>query len=206
MSGDIRELEAAAAAGHADARMALAVYAYRIAGAVSAMAASLGGLDAVAFYESASAAGVRRAVCARLGFLGVELDDDLNQGDPVDADVSTATSAVRVLVVAAREAHRRPRGARGSCVHSSSSSGRQFTMLDVVTPPLRAVATASFEMGEPGDGCASEFNTTCTPAAILADVCRRQIEAIGKSLTSIATSVSIATAYTSSRSRAFSGR
>ena len=105
LSGDIRELEAAAAAGHADARMALAVYTYRIAGAVSAMAASLGGLDVVAFTAGVGehSAGVRRAVCARLGFLGVELDDDLNQGDPVDADVSTATSAVRVLVVAARE-------------------------------------------------------------------------------------------------------
>ena len=105
LSGDIRELESAAAAGHADARMALAVYTYRIAGAVSAMAASLGGLDAVAFTAGVGehSAGVRRAVCARLGFLGVELDDDLNQGDPVDADVSTATSAVRVLVVAARE-------------------------------------------------------------------------------------------------------
>jgi len=105
LSGDIRALEAAAAAGHGDARMALAVYTYRIAGAVSAMAASLGGLEAVAFTAGVGehSAGVRRAVCARLGFLGVELDDDLNQGDPVDADVSIATSAVRVLVVAARE-------------------------------------------------------------------------------------------------------
>ena len=128
LSGDIRALEAAAAAGHADARMALAVYTYRIAGAVSAMAASLGGLDAVAFTAGVGehSAGVRRAV--RLGFLGVELDDDLNQGDPVDADVSTATSAARVLVVAARVSfHRRSRGAecssRGRDARESHDSG-----------------------------------------------------------------------------------
>ena len=79
--GDIRELESAAAAGHADARMALAVYTYRIAGAVSAMAASLGGLDAVAFGRSRRAFRGRASSRVRTPrLLGVELDDDLNQG------------------------------------------------------------------------------------------------------------------------------
>jgi acetate kinase len=105
LSGDIRDLEAAAAAGHSDARVAIDVYTYRIAGAVSAMAVALGGVDALAFTAGVGehAAGVRRAVCARLGFLNVELDEDLNEGNPTDADVATATSAVRVLVIAARE-------------------------------------------------------------------------------------------------------
>ena len=100
------------------------------------MAASLGGLDAVAFTAGVGehSAGVRRAVCARLGFLGVELDDDLNQGDPVDADVSTATSAVRVLVVAAREeliVARAVRGAswRGRDVRESHDSRSVRTLV-----------------------------------------------------------------------------
>ena len=46
---------------------------------------------------------MRRAVCARLDFLTVELDDTLNESDPTNADVAAPTSAVRVLVVAARE-------------------------------------------------------------------------------------------------------
>ncbi|HEU5490666.1 MAG TPA: acetate/propionate family kinase [Gaiellaceae bacterium] len=105
LSGDVRDLEAAAAAGHSNAGVALAVFTYRIAGAVAAMAASLGGLDVLAFTAGVGehSASVRRAVCARLGFLNVELDDDLNDGDPTDADVATPNSAVRVLVVAARE-------------------------------------------------------------------------------------------------------
>jgi acetate kinase len=104
LSGDVRELEVAAL-GHEGARVALAVYAYRIAGAVASMAASLGGLDALAFTAGVGehSAGVRGAVCTRLGFLNVELDDDLNDGEPVDTDIAAPTSAVRVLVVAARE-------------------------------------------------------------------------------------------------------
>ena len=105
LSGDIRALERAEAAGHADAGVALAVYTYRIAGAVSAMAAALGGVDALAFTAGVGehSAGVRRAVCARLGFLNVELDNDLNESDPLDADVATPTSPVHILVVASRE-------------------------------------------------------------------------------------------------------
>ena len=45
---DLRELEVAAS-GDETAQLALDVYTYRIAGAVAAMCAALGGLDAVAF-------------------------------------------------------------------------------------------------------------------------------------------------------------
>ena len=85
-------------ADNESARLALAVYTYRIAGAVAAMAASLGGLDALVFTAGVGehSAGVRAAVCARLGFLSVELDDDRNESDPRDADVATPTSAVRL--------------------------------------------------------------------------------------------------------------
>ena len=105
LSGDIRELEAAAAADHSGAQLALAVYTHRIAGAVAAMAASLGGLDAVVFTAGVGehSAGIRRDVCARLGFLNVELADDANEGDPTDTDVASPESPVRVLVVTARE-------------------------------------------------------------------------------------------------------
>jgi acetate kinase len=104
MSGDVRELEAASP-DHEGARLALSVYAHRIAGAVAAMAASLGGLDALVFTAGVGehSAGVRAAVCARLGFLGVELDDVQNERGVPDADVASGESSVRVLVIAARE-------------------------------------------------------------------------------------------------------
>jgi acetate kinase len=104
LSGDVRELEAAAPKDER-ARLALAVYTHRIAGAVAAMTASLGGLDALVFTAGVGehSPGVRAAVCARLAFLRVELDADLNERAAPDVDVATSRSAVRVLVIAARE-------------------------------------------------------------------------------------------------------
>jgi acetate kinase len=69
------------------------------------MAASLGGLDALVFTAGVGehSPGVRAAVCARLAFLSVELDADLNERSVPDRDVASSESAVRVLVIAARE-------------------------------------------------------------------------------------------------------
>ncbi|MDQ3875986.1 MAG: acetate/propionate family kinase, partial [Actinomycetota bacterium] len=95
-SSDPRELEGT---------LALAHYVHRIAGAVAAMAASLGGLDALVFTAGVgeNSAPVRRAVCERLRFLGVELDGRANAGARPDAVVSAASSTVSVHVVRARE-------------------------------------------------------------------------------------------------------
>jgi acetate kinase len=85
--------------------LALAVYTYRIASAVAAMAVALGGLDALVFTAGVGegSARVRADVCTRLGFLGVELDAAANDSARPDADVASPTSAVRVVIVHARE-------------------------------------------------------------------------------------------------------
>ena len=87
------------------ARLALGVYTYRIAGAVAAMTAALGEFDALIFTAGVGehSARVRSDVCARLGFLGVELDPELNERSTPDADVAKKDSRARVLVIAARE-------------------------------------------------------------------------------------------------------
>jgi acetate kinase len=104
-SGDMRDLEAGADGGDEGARLALAVYAHRVAGAVAAMAAACGGLDALAFTAGIGerSARVRALVCERLRFLGVELDEGANTGAEPDCDVAAPGSSVRVLVIAARE-------------------------------------------------------------------------------------------------------
>ena len=109
----LRALEAAARDDE-QAQLALGVYTYRIAGAVAAMAAAARGLDALVFTAGVGehSVRVRADVCERLGFLGVELDPELNERSTPDSDVATSESAVRVLVIAARErARRRTRGA-----------------------------------------------------------------------------------------------
>ena len=102
ISGDVRELEASDATA---ARLALAVFAYRVATSVGAMAAALTGLDALVFTAGIgeNSASVRAAVCERLGFLGVELDPEANEAARLDSTVSTPESPVRVVVVEARE-------------------------------------------------------------------------------------------------------
>jgi acetate kinase len=104
-SGSMLEVEQNAAAGDDDARLALDVYAHRVAGAVATMSASAGGLDAVVFTAGIgeNSAGTRERVCERLRFLGVELSPAANADAEPDCDVAESTSVVRVLVVRARE-------------------------------------------------------------------------------------------------------
>ena len=69
------------------------------------MAVALDGLDALVFTAGIgeNSAAVREAVCSRLEFLGVELDPSANASAQPDAVVSASGSAVRVIVLEARE-------------------------------------------------------------------------------------------------------
>jgi acetate kinase len=82
------------------AGLALAVYVHRLGAGVAAMAASLGGLDALVFTGGVgeNSAEIRALACAGLGFLGVSLDAGLNGSNEGDGLVGE-----RVLVVRARE-------------------------------------------------------------------------------------------------------
>ena len=102
LSGDVEELERSEQPA---AALALNVFAYRVATAVGALAVALGGLDALVFTAGIGehSPRVRAAVCARLGFLGVELDDSANEGAEPDATISPEGASPRVLVLRARE-------------------------------------------------------------------------------------------------------
>ncbi len=99
ISNDMRDVRKAAARGEEGAIAALELFAYRVKKTIGAYAAALGGLDVLVFTggigENDAAS---RAEClAGLGFLGVRLDDERNaRGEVV---ISTADSAVTVLVV-----------------------------------------------------------------------------------------------------------
>lgn len=84
LTNDMRELETAAADGHAGARLALDVFVYRLAKYIAGMAAALGRLDAVVFTGGIgeNSALVRAEVLNRLGVLGLKLDSDANGNLP----------------------------------------------------------------------------------------------------------------------------
>jgi acetate kinase len=113
-SADMAKVLEAAAAGDADARLAVDVYVHRLAGAVAAMAAAAGGLDVLVFTGGVGehAPEVRRLAADRLAFLGVALDPEANRDGAVDRELSAPAAAVRTLVIEAREDLEIARGVR----------------------------------------------------------------------------------------------
>jgi acetate kinase len=105
VSGDMRQVQSAADAGNPRARLALDVYIHRLQQTTAAMAASLGGLDALVFTAGVGehSATIRAAACRGLEFLGLEIDAAANAGCKPDAEITAASSRVRILVIATRE-------------------------------------------------------------------------------------------------------
>jgi acetate kinase len=77
---DVRDIEAAAKAGDRRAEAALESFAYRARKYIGAYAATLGGLDAIAFAGGIGehSPDTRARICRDLGFLGVAVDPDRN--------------------------------------------------------------------------------------------------------------------------------
>lgn len=102
---DMRDILAAIDRDDPRAKLAFEVYVHRVQQAVGAMAAVLGGIDALVFTAGVgeNAAAVRRKVCEPLGFLGLQLDSRANSQPQLDQDIATAGSRVRILVIRAQE-------------------------------------------------------------------------------------------------------
>jgi len=105
ISSDMRSILAAMQQGHERAKLAFDIYVHRLRAAIGGMAAALGGVDALVFTAGVgeNSPEVRAAACKGLEFLGISLDGELNAKPTLDADVSTADSRVRVLVIRAEE-------------------------------------------------------------------------------------------------------
>ncbi len=102
ISSDMREIEAADKAGVERAQLALAMYEQRIIKYVGAYAAEMGGVDIIVFTGGVgeNQTGVRENVCRPLGFMGVELDNELNAKiRGTETVISTPASKVKVVVI-----------------------------------------------------------------------------------------------------------
>jgi acetate kinase len=105
ISGDMRQVLAAARAGSQRAQLAFDVYTHRIRQAIGALTATLGGIDALVFTAGVgeNSAEVRAGSCRGLECLGLELDPEANACCRPDADVTRSGSPARILVVRTRE-------------------------------------------------------------------------------------------------------
>jgi acetate kinase len=87
------------------ARLAFDLFIRRLRSEIAAFLPILGGLDTLVFTGGIGehSAAVRSAVCEGFEFLGWKLDGAQNESSPVDRDIATASSAVRILVVQTHE-------------------------------------------------------------------------------------------------------
>ena len=105
VSSDFRDLEAGAAEGNENCRLALDKFCYEVAKYVGAYAAALNGLDVLTFTAGVGEndGATRAAVCEYLGFLGVKIDPELNKKRGEEIKISTPDSKVQVWVIPTNE-------------------------------------------------------------------------------------------------------
>ena len=105
VSGDVRDLEQAAAAGNERAKLALDVFITAVRHYLGAYLVELGGADAIVFTGGIgeNSQSVRAAVCRDLQTFGIELDSQLNATARGEARVSPAASGVQIWIMPTNE-------------------------------------------------------------------------------------------------------
>lgn len=105
LSGDVRDLEQAAASGNARADLALKVFTQSIKQYLGAYLAVLGGADAIVFTGGIgeNSVRVRQHSLAGLEWAGIKLDPELNATARGEVKLSAADSAVQVWTVPTNE-------------------------------------------------------------------------------------------------------
>ena len=105
LSSDFRDLDAGAAEGNVPAKIALEVFAYRVAKYVGSYVAAMNGVDVITFTAGIgeNAGNVRADVIKYLGYLGIELDEEANAKRGEEIRISTPDSKVTVMVIPTNE-------------------------------------------------------------------------------------------------------
>ncbi len=106
VSNDIRDINAAAAQGNADAQLAIDALVHSIRHWIGAFNFELGGLDALVFTAGIGENGsdLRAAVCKNLEGFGILLDPDKNSACRAsEAMISDDDSLVKIMVIPANE-------------------------------------------------------------------------------------------------------
>ncbi|HIE27096.1 TPA: acetate kinase [Candidatus Poribacteria bacterium] len=105
VSGDMRDVEEAAAEENDNARLALDTFHYGVKKYIGAYVAALGGVDAIVFTGGIGEKGKRsrEAICDGLEFMGIKLDAEKNAAHKGEGIISADDSRVKILVVPTNE-------------------------------------------------------------------------------------------------------
>ncbi len=87
--------------GKQEAAFAFDTFAYQLARAIAAQAAALGGIDLLVFSGGIGerSAAVRRAVCERLGFLGIKMSEERNEFAEGEARIEHPDSSALIRII-----------------------------------------------------------------------------------------------------------
>jgi len=130
---DMADIERRAGLGDDSCRLAIAVFAHRVRKYIGAYAATMGGVDVIAFTGGIGEHSplIRHRVAQRLGFLGAVIDEDRNRDARTNAapviDIATDRSRVRILVVRADEETAMAKAA-AALLQANADAVRQFTL------------------------------------------------------------------------------
>ncbi len=104
-SSDMREVEEAVDQNVKRAKNAFDVFCYRIKKYVGAYTAAMGGLDALVFTGGIgeNSTKVRKAVCENMNYLGIDLDEQVNENVDGETIISTKSSKAAVLRIPTNE-------------------------------------------------------------------------------------------------------
>lgn len=105
VSSDSRDLEDAASEGNHKAELAMEIFNYRVIKYIGAYAAAMNGVDAIVFTAGIGENSIhtRRDICKKLTYLGVQIDEALNEVRGEERIISTPDSKVKVLIVPTNE-------------------------------------------------------------------------------------------------------
>ena len=105
LAPDFRVIENESTEGNKRALIAMNNFKYSVAGFVAKYAAAMNGVDAIIFTGGVgeNQINIRKGICERLGFMGVELDENRNNVRSEETLISKDSSKVRVYVIPTNE-------------------------------------------------------------------------------------------------------
>ncbi len=100
-ASDMRDIEKGISEDDRLSKLAFDMYEYRIRKYIGAYIAAMGGIDAIVFTAGIgeNTPALRSKICQNLSYLGIIIDDELNQQRGQDLEISTSDSAVKVFVI-----------------------------------------------------------------------------------------------------------
>ncbi len=105
MAPDFREIEDASNTDNEMAKVAIDEFNYAIAGYVAKYAVALNGVDYIVFTGGIgeNQVNIRKGICKKLEFMGVEIDEEANKIRSEEKVISTPNSKVKVYIIPTNE-------------------------------------------------------------------------------------------------------